>query len=382
MRLCKPDSPLWHDERAHSPLIADLLTHLFASVPGHSPSLPRFPQLYDQLKGHSSRRMCRQQRVRVYLLLGMACVADAGEGCDKALEWLAKALDLAEALDDRPALPQLFYLHGFANCLRLHYREAAEDMATCLGVLGCLAEEDALLDLALEQEAWTKLAMCSFLLGHGDLAATCYEEAAHLAEQAPERPLEAADVEWGRSLLKRWQLKPIVALSHGLTAWNLIQRTDDRAAAGRIQTIIAEIALDLADAYTLSTPHERGDHYRTLARPFAQRALALTREAEDIAGEGVAQLVSARCGAATGENVDRLPMLDHVYALGQRLGDVALCGQALTGLGREYDARGQGEQARECYRRALDTLEGTDVAVLGLWAWRGLRGLREWHLDA
>jgi hypothetical protein len=379
MRLCKPDSLAWHGKRGYSKVLARVLTAHFATLDGHSPTQRGLAARYDTLKRYALKPMCHHQRVPMYLSMGMICVAGGGEGTEEALSWLEAALEMAEKVEDLTALPQLYYLHGYAESQRLRYRSAAEDMAACAGVLEHLTHEYALLDHALEQEAIARLAGFEIMLGEYDVAAQLYDEAQVLAEAAPERPLEMADIHWGRALLLRWQRKPVPALEHARAASRLLVALDDRSGAGRMRSILAEIALDLAEASAAHSPNQRRDYYITLALSAAQEARQLTRDAQDTAGAGLAALAAARASALAGRNERRVGMIEDVIRQGKRTEDSALRGQALTALGREYALAGYDARARGCFREAYDVLARADLPGLGIWPLRALRDDPRWH---
>jgi hypothetical protein len=145
------------------------------------------------------------------------------------------------------------------------------------------------------------------------------------------------------------------------------------AASGRIQSVVADIALDLAETFP---PGAHGGGARsafvTLAGPYIERALGLTRESQDVGGEGMALLAHARYSRARRLNEDRLPAIEGVLRTARRLGDVALLAQAHTALGSELTARHESEAALVCYRQVLDALQGSDVPALGIWAHRAI----------
>jgi hypothetical protein len=70
--------------------------------------------------------------------------------------------------------------------------------------------------------------------------------------------------------------------------------------------------------------------------------------------------------------VERIARLEDVIHLGYTLDDVAIKAQAYSALGDEYAAIQERESSLGCYRKTLDVLEHSQVAVLGIAARRAL----------
>jgi tetratricopeptide (TPR) repeat protein len=327
--------------------------------------------------------MSERQRLHVCYILALAYAADGKFA--QALRWLDMALELGVALDDLGALAELLYLHGVASSRLLRYQEAAADHWDCLALLRNRDSDPNPADLAFELDVVEQLAEFEFLLAHYDRSASLLESAARLVPAAPEQRTEAAGLEWVRAQLYRWRGEKELALRHAMAAADVYAAIGSPAASGRIQTVVADIALDLAETFPPLPAGPRlggaNSAFVTLAAPYVERALHLAHESQDMEGEGMALLARARYSRARQLNEDRLPAIEGVARTAQRLEDMALLAQAQTALGHELAARREGEASLVCYRQALDTLQGSDMPALGVWAHRAIAHADELRSD-
>jgi tetratricopeptide (TPR) repeat protein len=116
------------------------------------------------------------------------------------------------------------------------------------------------------------------------------------------------------------------------------------------------------------------DHnaYIELALPYVKRSVQKAHQSNDSSGLGLALLAEARYDRVSGRNLNRVKRIEAVIQQGYQSDDLTVLSQAYTELGRECAALGQAEAALNCYRRALDTVDGTDIPALGKFAWRAL----------
>jgi hypothetical protein len=173
-------------------------------------------------------------------------------------------------------------------------------------------------------------------------------------------------------------------------AAELLLQLGQRVNAGRLHTIWAESALDVAEASltraggSLPTKlwpivnEEQDQDPRTalrIARWAANQALALGREAGDAVGQGMARLAMRRAArlyhrgarmAGSEEPIER------VLRASLRLNDPGLRGRALTTLGDELAAQGRKEAARAVHHGAQRILEEYELGGLALWPRRSL----------
>lgn len=374
-----PDDQTWHSESGYSPDIAAILVEAYSSITRRPDLAASFLRAGACVSSHAGSPMSERQLLHVCYVLALAYAADGK--CAQALRWLDTALELGVALNDPGALAELLYLHGVASSRLLRYQEAAADHWDCLALLHHRDADPSPADLAFELDVLEQLAEFEFLLAHYDRSASLLESAARLVPAVPEQRAEAAGIEWVRAQLYRWRGEKELALRHAMAAADVYVEVGSPTTSGRIQTVVADIALDLAETFPAGA-HIGGARsaFVTLAGPYVERALSLAHESQDVEGEGMALLAHARYSRARGLNEDRLPAIEGVARTARRLADVALLAQAHTALGYELAARRESEAALACYRRALDTLEGSDVSALGVWAHRAI--VRADHLGS
>ena len=134
----------------------------------------------------------------------------------------------------------------------------------------------------------------------------------------------------------------------------------------RLQRVIAECALDLAEG---SSPRLSGfgrDAYLGIARPAIEQALVIAKETSDLSGEGMALLVQAREERLRGEQTDRLTTIHAVLDCAEQLEDPALAILAYTARGQELAARDEREAALDAFQTADDVSLQYYLPVLGL----------------
>jgi hypothetical protein len=173
MSLIKPDADQWREHRGYSKFIADLLITSFTFAFDRDISRSDISAICDNLFPYAWMKMCRHQRVRMFLLMAISCAAGGGDGPIEAIVWLDTALDIAVELDDVTTFPHLFLTHANAEEQLMKYASAAEDLRACIGALMKLRDDHALLDLALEQDAFACLARVELMRGEFDSAADC-----------------------------------------------------------------------------------------------------------------------------------------------------------------------------------------------------------------
>lgn len=181
-------------------------------------------------------------------------------------------------------------------------------------------------------------------------------------------------LEWITALLLRWRGDAATGLHHALAAADALAELSTTPSYGRIQTVVAEIALDLAETAPAEGSHQGKTAYLMLARPYIDRALARARRTgeQDEPGEGLALLTHVRYSRLSGEVSDGLGEIETVLRTAKWLNDVPLQGEAMTSMGHELAARGEEDQAMACYRAALDALALSEVPALGMPARRSL----------
>jgi tetratricopeptide (TPR) repeat protein len=318
-----------------------------------------------------ARPMSYRQRMRVFYVLARSAVGE--RDLSAAAIFLDEALGLALRLDDLSACAEIAYLHASVSSERQEFGVAADYCDISLEALHMLSDGiTGSVDAAFELDVLVSLSVHDFLRARYDMSVACIGEARHLIALAPKRPLQAAAIEWMAALLDRWRGELPGALQHAMTASEVYAGSGALALDARIQSVVADIALDLAESFPAEGPHHARDAFVELAGPYAKRAVQLAREAQSAAGVGLGLLTRARYRRARGRHTEGIPTIAAVAHQAHQLGDVPLLGQAHTALGHELAARGETEAALNCYRTALDVLARSDASAMAVWPRRAL----------
>jgi hypothetical protein len=215
--------------------------------------------------------------------------------------------------------------------------------------------------------------MHEFFLAHSGEAQRLLDEA-RLLPGALE-PHARAAIEWITALLERWRGDLWTALGRAISVTDAYIGLAIPTSVARIHSVVAEIALDLAE-----TPHDNGlsaprHEMLSLAGKYSAAAVAWSDAVRDPSGSGLAQLARVRHNRLSGGNQDGMPLIDRVEALARQRHDRALLGQVQTARGYELAARGGKEEAKMCFGEAMDTLASIDSIALRVWPQRALRRL-------
>jgi tetratricopeptide (TPR) repeat protein len=318
-----------------------------------------------------ARPMSYRQRMRVFYVLAMSAVGE--RDLLAAAIFLDEALGLALRLDDLGACAELAYLHSSISSERQEFAVAADYGDISLEALHMIGDgANRPVDAAFELEVVVGLSIHNFLRGQYQNSMSCVEEARRLIPLAPKRPLQAAAIEWMAALLDRWRGDLSGALHHAMAASEVYAGSGGLALNARIQSVVADIALDLARSFATDGPHHARDAFIELAGPYAKRAVQLAAKAQSASDQGLSLLTRARYRRTRGGNAEGIPTIEAVAHMANQLGDVPLLGQAHTALGDELAARGEAEAALNCYRTALDVLARSDASAMAVWPRRAL----------
>jgi hypothetical protein len=193
-----------------------------------------------------------------------------------------------------------------------------------------------------------------------------------------------AGIEWLTALRFRWTGEPGRALQHAMLASEVYARLEQSQLLGRIAIIIADIALDLAEATADTDAIDIGDAlpqhaltraqcaYTSLAEPYIHLALTTLPQENDPAGESLAKLTQVRFARVTRQLTPRIATIEQVAQVARRRDDLLLLAQAQTALGDEFQLHGEVESALTCYRSTLDTLQASEAPAMGIRARRQL----------
>ena len=322
--------------------------------------------------------MSHRQLMLVHYLMGYVLVKRDGN-YSAGFDHFVTASDLAQDIGDTVADILLANLAGSAARAELRFNDAIACQIYALDVLRNTPRPLAAGTIipTLEAELLVALAGNEFGLGAYTQAQHRLQEARTLLPNIPTHSLQEATIDWIDSLLLRWQGRPEHALNAALRASkvyaHLAVSPTAKMSLIRLSTVVADIALDLAES-RLADGY-RGDHhqYVALARSHVKKATCLANDVQDLVGRGLAELTRIRFERVAGYAADgRVAGIENVIKLARQLHDISLLGQALTALGHELASLGRAEQARTRYRKALDVLRNSEVPAMGVWAQRAL----------
>lgn len=378
--LHRPDDVRWRRNKLYSFPVAWALTDAYTEIVKRSHDVRGYQLARDYLMPHRSRPMCKPQRLLVSYVLAMASSAEHAYG--EARDALDEALNLVEELGDPGAFAELAFLHASAHRASCRIAEAAKYHSKCLVTLWNLSatNDDEIIDPALELSCLVDLAAAQTMLANFDAAEWCLEEARDLCAMVPEARLEAGMIPWVQAVIGRYRGELAPAL------WDAMQACDiySDAAVGapgaqaRIQTVVADIALDMAEHAPAGKRYAARPALLKLAAPYVEHGLELARAGGDRAGEGLARLARARYERLSNGNSNRLWEIEIVLRLADDIDDATLRGQAYLVLGQERAARGESSDAQiDCYDRATEELAGTDLLAITMLARHAARRARD-----
>lgn len=380
------DDPSWWGLPGYSPHVATTLVGAYRELKHGTRTLSAYEDILRAVKPLTAQPMAWPQRLRVEYVLGMCCA-----GLDvytDALRHLGAALAIAADERDRAAYAEVAFLSGSIKNGAGHFSAGMTDQALCVTTTRELREQAIAAGqsagplISLEMLALISLSTAQFMRAYFDDSLNMLGQATRLFNGDPLSDLAAANITWMRAIHDRWKGSLDSALAHAQRAAEIYARSGPPAGYGRIQAIVADIAMDLAESFPAVAPNYGRDAYLTLARPYVERALALAREQHDQGGEGIALLAVTRVNRLASAGLSNtLPTVESVLSLADDLRNPELRAQAYFALGQEFAARGEHARARSCYRLALAELDETEGVAMRLWSQRALLESEEMHPD-
>jgi tetratricopeptide (TPR) repeat protein len=319
------------------------------------------------------------QRLQLFYALGLIYL-HLGES-KPAQTIVDTALDIATHLPDLAATAELMYLAGSLACSRGEYKAGSDYLTSAGELLIQLGDEDEPADTALMIDALNTHALCLYTMQAYPAAWAAVDAARRLVARPPGHPLRAGSLALLAGLLHRWTgdpargLQQVMAGAEAYAEWGTTRV--HRLYLARLQRVIAECALDLAEG---SSPHLTGlgrDAYLGIARPAIQQALVIAKDTSDLSGEAMALLVQARDERLRGQQTDRLATIDMVLNRAEQLDDPALAILGYTARGQELAARSEHEAALDAFQTADDVSLQYQLPVLGVMGRREVARARE-----
>ncbi|MGH2514174.1 MAG: hypothetical protein ACRDHP_00815, partial [Ktedonobacterales bacterium] len=361
--LLIPDALEWHEDPNYSFAVAGALTRAYQILKTAHHTLDGYLAAYAELAPYRDSRMAAQQRMHVDFSFALCYLGE--DAIPQALDSLDRALEGGESLGDQPAQIELNYLAGQTSFMATEFANAHDYFLTGLESLQALAHDAAPIDSELAVDFLLRLSTISYQLGLHNYSGRLLEDASLIFTRwGSHSRLNTSTLDWNRIQHYRLAGNLDLALRTAIHTADDVEKLGSPSASGRIQTIVAEIASDIGNSYSLETATDARLHYVNLARPYAERARQLTTSAGDLVGNGLARLALLRLDRLRGIEHSRLPALHILERKAQRLHDPALLGRVWTAMADEFAAGGNIEWARKWYSKAQRHLEEYELIAM------------------
>lgn len=386
--LLLPDDPAWAREDGYSPAIAEILIQAYIATKQGASELAGFAHAYELVAACMSQPMSDRQRVRSLFVLGFAdfAVRDYAHSLVRTEE----AIELALSLSEYDVVLDLLALHGYAYARQSNTTDALIDHRLRLDLFRTMALETGHVDHLRELELLAELAEFEFLAMHEDAVQSLYGQAQHLTaaiydshptdEDIARTRRAIATLEWSQANTLRWFGDQDRAFTHALASADVYLALGPSFHAGRISSVVAEIALAKAEAFADAAAgyySNASQALASLAESYLARALTLMRESGDAAGQIVGQLIAIRYDRLLRRDPGRLATAEVLAKRAAEMQNADLVCRTQMVLGEELTARGEAELAIACHTRAVESLRPYNLPYLDVWSRRSLLMARE-----
>jgi tetratricopeptide (TPR) repeat protein len=369
-----PDHESWRGEPGYNPQVATALGCAHQQLQSPKLNMQSYWDALDCLRPVLNDEMSARQRAHVLFIVALGLATQ-----DKptvALLPIDEAFELTLALDEVAGQLDLLLLRASVNRAISQVSDAVEDMRDYLLLLADGADQRAGAapdpQLPMRVDATLHLAGSEWILGNDETCEQLLNHAAQLLQQAPGSELQVGLLAWTRALLYRWRGDLDQALIEGMRAAEIYTRAGAPNMASRIQGVVAEIVMDVAERYRDQAQPQASADFLTLAQGYAQRARDLAGTDETNASWIMAAITSVRLERLCDAPGDPAARVQRLTALANLRPDVAAKAQAYTELGREYEAAGDRTTAIAWYQRAVAILVEHKMVALAFWARRAL----------
>jgi tetratricopeptide (TPR) repeat protein len=366
-----PDHPIWRSDSHYSDAAAHGLITAYAHITGADTRPDNFISAYLCVAPFKNARVSVHQRMHILYVLSKAYASDGSYA--EAHRSLSEAIESALQLHDDGALTELFSLRGAACQGMDAYAEALDDTRMSLAFLRNHSERAANHNRALELAPLVRMAAYAYMLMLFEASEQMLREAEELARQAPAAGMQALGIfDWVQALHARTRGELDRALHCAMRAADAFHIGTNLSSSSRVQTHVAETALDMAALFPSNSLSDARTAYLKLAGDYMRRGLSIARQGHDVTGACFARLTKCRYAWLTQPGERTLAKIGDVARQALKLGDMGLLGQAQTALGEAHRALGNREVALKWYGQALETLRVTQMPVLGLSAFRAI----------
>lgn len=215
-----------------------------------------------------------------------------------------------------------------------------------------------------------------FRLGNYEECLSCLLAADRLVMSVPPC-LETAQIAWTRSLLEQWRNQLELSLEYAQQALQVYTDLGLLVENARLRVHAASVALDCAIASFYSAKETKAhEHIETARRLLDFEGLSQSLPFSE-AAELWYRLAYAKYSRLSGRNEDRAGLVE---SIGRRAAGVypATLGEVYATLGDEFASQpGRDQEARTCYRRAIDILDKSHTPAFAAQPRRRLALLEE-----
>ncbi len=229
--------------------------------------------------------------------------------------------------------------------------------------------------------ALARLAAQQFLIGDITHCKESLARADGLLAQLGEHLDSQARLAWLRALVARWSGDYQQALVEVIAAVGYYRQLHDPEMLSRIEGLTGETLLDMAEQSRAHGDEQTCAGYLARAEPYIQRAIQIAVASDYQGSEYTARIIRARLLLLQEMAGDRKPLLEELANTAKQHQDMALVCKAYIGIGRECEAEGKFDEAKEWYRRAIAALKESKAVADTVWAQRALWRL-EGEMDA
>jgi tetratricopeptide (TPR) repeat protein len=362
----------WPNEANYN---SDVTEALICAASKFHPGFLVEPDILDCLHDVLDAPMAKGQRLRVLIIL-VACGA-ASDPPTAALRPLGEALRLSRELNEVRVRLELLLIGAYINRFmsrvvdaQKHLREWLE-LVELLKARGEWRSEDAITML----HVMLRRAQVEFNLGKlGECWWWLDRAAAQLAEIG-EHPDTQARLAWMRALAYQSEGDYEQALADAIAAVGYYRQLRDPEIVSRVETLTAEILLDLAEERRTQDDDTASAAYLAQAEPHIERAVQLAFHGGFGASEALARIMRARWQRLQGLPGDRQPLLEELANKARQSQDMPTACLAYTAMGEECEAVSDLISARGWYERAIAVVRDLKIESVAVRPRRALTRL-------
>lgn len=368
----------WRSEAGYNP---DVTEALICAASKFYPGFLVEPDILDCVNAVLDAPMAKSQRLRVLMIL-VACGA-ASDPPAAALRPLGEALRLSRELNEVRARLELLLIGAYVNRFMSRAVDAQENLREWLETVEALKARGEWLpeDAITMLHVMLRRAQVEFNLGQlGECWWWLDRADAQLAEIG-EHPDSHARLAWMRALAYQSAGEYEEALAEASAAVRYYRKLRDPEMVSRVETLAAEILLNLAEERRTQDDDTASAAYLAQAEPHIERAVQIAFRGDFEASEALARIMRARWQRLQGIPGDRLPLLEELANKARQNQDMPTACLAYTAMGEECETVSDLTSARGWYERAIAVVKDLKIASVAIKPRRALARL-EGEMDA